>query len=658
MEDKDRHNYFALFRRTFADVNTSFSFRNLGYLPRWLILLLDVCIVLLSSILTYFLFKGLRLSYVPDNSLSFALVFYLLINVFFFWLYRTYSGIIRHSSLIDALKLFFSQLSTFIALLVFNFIVIVFSNSKVYLTTGAFINAVLSFSFLFFYRLVVKQIFDRMFTSTTDEHRISAIIYGSDANAIAVANALLSERPGRFKLYGFIDKDNQNFTKRILNLPIFQIRKSVPVLLRSKGVEALIIADRSLTKEERSIIVDECIEYGFKVYTLPLVSDWDDQKEISKKIKNFEIHDLLERKPITLDTQLISEYLQEKTILVTGAAGSIGSEIVRQVFLFQPKRIILLDQAETPLHSLSLEIAGKDSAIELIDVVGDVRDYAFMETVFKAYLPDVVYHAAAYKHVPLMEINPAQAVFTNVLGTRNVADLSNQYHVDRFVMVSTDKAVNPSSVMGASKRIAEMYVQAKHFKHQRQNSGRFTRFITTRFGNVLGSNGSVVPLFTKQIQEGGPITITHPEIIRYFMTILEACQLVLEAGSMGKGGEIFIFDMGKPVKIIDLARKMIRLAGFVPEKDIAIKIVGLRPGEKLYEELLNDSAKNLPTHHEKIMIAVESSADFEYVSQQVDVLITTARTGAFEATVSQMKALVPDFKSLNSVYEKLDSTSP
>lgn len=657
MEDKDRHNYFALFRRTFADVNTSFSFRNLGYLPRWLILLLDVCIVLLSSILTYFLFKGLRLSYVPDNSLSFALVFYLLINVFFFWLYRTYSGIIRHSSLIDALKLFFSQLSTFIAILVFNFIVIVFSNSKVYLTTGAFINAVLSFSFLFFYRLVVKQIFDRMFTSTTDEHRISAIIYGSDANAIAVANALLSERPGRFKLYGFIDKDNQNFTKRILNLPIFQIRKSVPVLLRSKGVEALIIADRSLTKEERSIIVDECIEYGFKVYTLPLVSDWDDQKEISKKIKNFEIHDLLERKPITLDTQLISEYLQEKTILVTGAAGSIGSEIVRQVLLFQPKRIILLDQAETPLHSLSLEIAGKDLAVELIDVVGDVRDYAFMETVFKAYLPDVVYHAAAYKHVPLMEINPAQAVFTNVLGTRNVADLSNQYHVDRFVMVSTDKAVNPSSVMGASKRIAEMYVQAKHFKHQRQNSGRFTRFITTRFGNVLGSNGSVVPLFTKQIQEGGPITITHPEIIRYFMTIPEACQLVLEAGSMGKGGEIFIFDMGKPVKIIDLARKMIRLAGFVPEKDIAIKIVGLRPGEKLYEELLNDSAKNLPTHHEKIMIAVENSADFEYVSQQVDVLITTARTGAFEATVSQMKALVPDFKSLNSVYEKLDSTS-
>lgn len=655
MEDKDRHNYFALFRRTFADVNTSFSFRNLGYLPRWLILLLDVCIVSLSSIITYFLFKGLRLSYVPDNSLSFALVFYLLINVFFFWLYRTYSGIIRHSSLIDALKLFFSQLSTFIAILVFNFIVIVFTNSKVYLTTGAFINAVLSFSFLFFYRLVVKQIFDRMFDNTVDEHRISAIIYGSDANAIAVANALFSERPGRFKLYGFIDKDNQNFTKRILNLPIFQIRKSVPVLLRSKGVEALIIADRSLTKEERSIIVDECIEYGFKVYTLPVVADWDDQKEISKKIKNFEIHDLLERKPITLDTQLISEYLQDKTILVTGAAGSIGSEIVRQVLLFQPKRIILLDQAETPLHSLSLEISGKDSAVELIDVVGDVRDYAFMETVFKAYLPDVVYHAAAYKHVPLMEINPAQAVFTNVLGTRNVADLSNQYHVDRFVMVSTDKAVNPSSVMGASKRIAEMYVQAKHFKHQLQNSDRFTRFITTRFGNVLGSNGSVVPLFTKQIQEGGPITITHPEIIRYFMTIPEACQLVLEAGSMGKGGEIFIFDMGKPVKIIDLARKMIRLAGFVPEKDIAIKIVGLRPGEKLYEELLNDSAKNLPTHHEKIMIAMETSADFEEVSQQVDTLITFARTGAYEATVSQMKALVPDFKSLNSVYEKLDS---
>ncbi len=655
MKGQDRHNFISVLLSAFSDINTGFSFRNLGYLPRWLILLFDVCIVLISGIFTYFLFKGLRLSYVPDEHLWFASLFYVTINVFFFWLYRTYSGIIRHSSLIDALKLFFSQFSTFVAILVFNFIVIVFTKSKVYLTTGAFINAVLSFSFLFFFRLVVKQVFDKLFSSNSDENKTTAIIYGTDANATAVASALMSENPGRFKVLGFIDKDNQNFTKRILNLPIFQIKKSIPVLLRSKSATALIIADRSLTKEERSIIVDECIEYGFKVYTLPVVSDWDDQKEISKKIKNFEIHDLLERKPISLDTRLISENLHGKTILVTGAAGSIGSEIVRQVIHFKPQRILLLDQAETPLHALSLEIAQYND-VEIVDIIGDVRDIQYMEYLFNIYKPNVVYHAAAYKHVPLMEINPSQAVFTNVLGTKNVADLSNKYHVERFVMISTDKAVNPSSVMGASKRIAEMYVQSKHFKHKRLKSERFTRFITTRFGNVLGSNGSVVPLFTKQIQEGGPITITHPEIIRYFMTIPEACQLVLEAGSMGQGGEIFIFDMGKPVKIIDLARKMIRLAGYVPEKDIAIKIVGLRPGEKLYEELLNDSAKNLPTYHEKIMIAMETSADFEEISLKVASLIDAAKNGEVNQTVALMKDLVPDFKSMNSIYEKLDST--
>ena len=655
MKDQDKHNYIALFFKAFSDINTGFNFKSLGYLPRWLILLLDVSIVVASGILTYFLFKGLRLSYVPDQHFTFAIVFYVIINVFFFWLYRTYSGIIRHSSLIDALKLFFAQFSTFIAILVFNFIVVIFTKNKVYLTTGAFINAVLSFSFLFFFRLVVKQVFDRIFTSNSTDAKTKAIIFGTDANATALANALLSERPGRFAIVGFIDKENQNFTKRILNLPIFQIKKSIPVLLRSKGAEAMIVADRSLTKDEQFNLVDECIEYGFKVFTLPVVSDWDDTREISKKIKNFEIHDLLERAPITLDNHLISSNLNNKTILVTGAAGSIGSEIVRQVLNFQPKRIIVLDQAETPLHNLSLAIANTNADVEMVDVVGDVRDYQFMELVFKTYVPEVVYHAAAYKHVPLMEINPAQAVFTNVLGTKNVADLSNKYHVDRFVMISTDKAVNPSNVMGASKRIAEMYVQSKHFKHKVLQSEQFTHFITTRFGNVLGSNGSVVPLFTRQIQEGGPITITHPEIIRYFMTIPEACQLVLEAGSMGSGGEIFIFDMGKPVKIIDLARKMIRLAGFVPDKDISIKIVGLRPGEKLYEELLNDSAKNLPTHHEKIMIARETYADFEEINQQIATLIAAARNGDANETVVIMKKLVPDFKSKNSIYEELDS---
>lgn len=647
-------NFISDFIKTFSDVDTGFKLSNLGYLPRWLILLLDLFIVAFSGIVTYFLFKGLRLEYIPKQDLFFAIVFYAAVNIFFFWIYRTYSGIIRHSSYIDALKLFFSQFSTFIIILVLNVIAILLGHPKVFLTTGAFFNAIMSFSLLFFYRIVVKQTFEILFSQTTNIKKMNAVIYGSDANATAVANALKSERPGRFKLIGFIDKNNQNSNKRILNLPIFQIRKSIAVLMRSKKVEALIIADKSLSKDERLSIVEECIEYGFKIYTLPVVSDWDDQKEISRNIKNFEIHDLLERNPIVLDTHLISSKLNGKTILVTGAAGSIGSEIVRQVLSFNPQRIIILDQAETPLNSLSLEIIAMNKDVEVVNCIADVRNIAVLEKLFKQHEPNVVYHAAAYKHVPMMEENPSQAIFTNVMGTKNVADLSSKYGVERFVMISTDKAVNPSSVMGASKRIAEMYVQSKHFMLKSKKPDHYTKFITTRFGNVLGSNGSVVPLFTKQIQEGGPITITHPDIIRYFMTIPEACQLVLEACSIGNGGEIYIFDMGKPVKIIDLAKKMIRLAGFVPEKDIKIKIVGLRPGEKLFEELLNDSAKSLTTHHEKIMIAVEVCDAFDVMATQVSELCDCALSGNSDKLVSKMKMMVPEFKSLNSTFQTLD----
>ena len=650
---KKKHNY--KFFKALPELNFRFSFSNLSYLPRWLILLLDMAIVVMSSIITFFLLQGLKINYLPQEHRIFGIFFYISVNIFFFWLFRTYSGIIRHSSYIDALKLFFSQFSTFAVLLLLNVIFLILSRNKIYLTTGSFINAVLSFSLLFFYRIIVKQTFEKFFTQSSSDKRIKAIIFGSDANAIAVANALKSESPARFTLVGFIDKNNQNSTKRILNLPILQIKKNIPVLMRYKKVEALILADKSLTKEDRLNIVDECIEYGFKVFTLPVVSNWDDEKEISKNIKNFEIQDLLERKPIVLDTKAISSKLKGKTILVTGAAGSIGSEIVRQVLHFNPKKIIILDQAETPLHSLSLEIMALNSGVNVKNVIADIRDFEVLEKIFRTKKPDVVYHAAAYKHVPMMEENPSQAIFTNVLGTKNVADLSQKYNVERFVMISTDKAVNPSSVMGASKRIAELYVQSKHYKHIKLNTERYTKFITTRFGNVLGSNGSVVPLFTKQIQEGGPITITHPEIIRYFMTIPEACQLVLEACSMGKGGEVYIFDMGKPVKIIDLAKKMIRLAGYRPEKDIKIKIVGLRPGEKLYEELLNNSAKNLNTHHEKIMIAQEVCDEFEIISKNIDELVQFAKDSNNDKMVSKMKKLVPEFKSLNSVFQSLDS---
>lgn len=629
---------------------------NLGYVPRWVILLIDVSIVLGAAALTYLLIDGVGQSYVPKRFVFLAIGLYLIFNVISFRIFRVYAGIIRHSSYIDSIKVFFSQITWFmLSLFVNGIFTMVFKTDKLFLTTGLLINFVFSFSGLFVYRILIKKIFDNYLNESKNRHLIKAMIYGTDGNAISVANALISEAPARFKIVGFLDKNQANTSKRILDLPIISQNKKVPVLMRVRGAEALIIADKSLTKDESLAIVDSCLEYNYKVYTVPLISDWEDQKAISKKVKNFRIQDLLERKPIVLDDNSISNQLQGKTVLITGAAGSIGSEIVWQVINFSPKRIIMIDQAESPLHQLRLELDKMKFSTQVHPVIADVRNAEMMKQVFEQYRPDVVYHAAAYKHVPLMEENPSQAIFTNVLGTKIAADLASQYKADKFVMVSTDKAVNPSNVMGASKRIAEKYVQSLHFKLQNEDQKDFTKYITTRFGNVLGSNGSVVPLFTKQIEEGGPITVTHPDIIRYFMTIPEACQLVLEAGSMGKGGEIYIFDMGKPVRIIDLAHKMIKLAGFVPNKDIQIKTIGLRPGEKLYEELLNDSAKTLPTHHEKIMIAQEQCEEYGLVQQEVDYLIRQAQKGNKTEMVCQMKKIVPEFKSMNSEYEMLDN---
>lgn len=659
MKEKENDRLRLGISQALGGARFNFNLKNLGYLPRWVVLLLDIATVVAAGILTYSLLYGMKLKYIPNDYLLYGTMLYVGVNIFFFWVFRTYSGIIRHSSYIDGVKIFFGQFCTLVTLVLVNFVFLLDHDFKIFLNTGLFINGVLSFFFLFFYRIVVKQTFEKYLNVSKEEGRTKAVIFGFDANAIAVANALRAEVPSRFKLIGFIDKFGQNGSKRILDLPIIQMKRKIPVIMRSVGAESLIIADKTLTKEERLAIVDECLEYNFKVYTIPLITDWENQEEISKSIKSFEIQDLLERKPIVLDMKSISSQLRGKTIMVTGAAGSIGSEIVRQVLNFSPQRIIILDQAETPLHSLCLEIAALNSNIQIHNVLADVRNKQVLKQVFKLYKPQVVYHAAAYKHVPLMEENPSQAIFTNVMGTKILADLSLKYGAERFVMVSTDKAVNPSNVMGASKRIAEKYVQSLHFKSKKENANQGTKFITTRFGNVLGSNGSVVPLFKRQIEEGGPITITHPDIIRYFMTIPEACQLVLEAGAMGNGGEIYIFDMGDPVKIIDLARKMIKLAGYSPDKEIKIKIVGLRPGEKLYEELLNDSAKTLPTHHEKIMIAEEIFSDYEMVSIAIDNLIDVSEITSNVEIVGKMKAIVPEFKSMNSVFEELDNkTAP
>jgi FlaA1/EpsC-like NDP-sugar epimerase len=644
----------SLYSGFFSRANLRLSMRNLSYLPRWIIVMIDFSVLIITFFFTLLIFRGTGLKYINTTHDVFFISCFFGINIFFFWLFRTYSGIIRHSSYIDAVKLLFSQMSVLVVFLVFNFAYELLYDERVFLTTALFINVVLSFCGLFLYRVVVKQTFEMYLAEKSATKLIRTIIYGTDANAISVANALKFETPTRFKIVGFVDRNNQNASKRMLDLPILVQKKKLPSLMRSVGAEAVIMADKSLGKEEQLIIVDQCLEFNYRVYTVPLITDWENQKEISQKVKNIQIEDLLERKPIVLDNKSISKQLKDKTVLISGAAGSIGSEIARQVLTFNPKRVIILDQAETPLHHLSLELEKIHSKAKIHNVIADVRNKEAMNRVFKNYKPQVVYHAAAYKHVPLMEENPSQAILTNVEGTKILADLSCIHNVIKFVMVSTDKAVNPSNVMGASKRIAEKYVQSLQIKNLKENNMTTTKFITTRFGNVLGSNGSVVPLFTKQIACGGPVTITHPDIIRYFMTIPEACQLVLEAGAMGNGGEIYIFDMGKPVKILDLAKKMIKLAGFVPDRDIKIEIVGLRPGEKLYEELLNDTAKTIPTYHEKIMIAEEIQDEFENLHTEINELIGIANFFDNDDIVTKMKVIVPEFISMNSTFEVLD----
>lgn len=639
-----------------SDTVTKF-FQNMGYLPRWSIFVIDVSILVVSHVIAFALIDHL-ISGNPDltqNHQWTSLFLQFGVHIFAFIFFRTYSGVIRHSSFVDGLRLLMSISASTAILVSINAIAFTYLGHPIYLNSYLFLGGVLSFLNLFLLRVFVKYIFEIYANRQASKSLQRVLIYGSDANALSVANAIKAEVPKRFYLIGFMEKNESAVHKRLLNLPIHRHNRKIHVLLRSLKADALIISEKGMSKEETAELVEDCLEYNYKVYTVPSIADWEDKEKLSKQIKAFAIEDLLERKPIVLDMNTISNQIYGKHVLVTGAAGSIGSEIARQLIKYKPSKLILLDQAETPLHALNLEMMQTNSGqdVDVVTILADIRQVTQLEYIFATYQPEIVYHAAAYKHVPLMEGNPTQAVLTNVLGSKNVADLSLKYQVKRFVMVSTDKAVNPSNVMGASKRIAEKYVQALFFDAQKKDPNS-TKYITTRFGNVLGSNGSIVPLFTKQIQEGGPLTLTHPDIIRYFMTIPEACQLVLEAGAMGKGGEIFIFDMGEPIRIIDLARKMIRLAGFTPGKEIEIKIIGLRPGEKLYEELLNDESATQPTHNEKIMISIDTFDDFEYIKTQVEELVEVNRKRDAHATVKQMKQMVPEFKSLNSEYEYLD----
>ena len=628
-------------------------FENFGYLPRWIIFSIDITICVVSLIITSFIVRKLSGFDLGDYLVHRTEMAIVVVNILFFLILRTYAGLIRHSSFIDAVKFFLASAGTFISLIIVDYIFYLVHNENVFEISKLIIYFSVSFTILFLMRVFVKQVYENFIKNSNSISVKRVLIYGADANAIAIANAIKSESPCRFKPVGFVNKNEKNNRKQVLGLPITPFQNKIADLIRTSDAKALILADKTISSKERLMLVDDCLENNFKVYQAPLLSDIQDNKSLSNQIEKIQIEDLLERDPIVMDNKLIIKDLFDKIVFVTGGAGSIGSEIVRQVSNYKIKKLVIIDQAETPLYHIQSEIKNNFPNLDFEAVIADVSNYEKIESIFNEFKPDIIYHAAAYKHVPLIENNPSEAIFVNVQGTRNLADLALKYDTNKFVMVSTDKAVNPSNVMGASKRIAEMYVQSLHY-YVNESSKSKTNFITTRFGNVLGSNGSVVPLFKEQIAKGGPLTITHPDIIRYFMTIPEACQLVLEAAAMGNGGEIFIFDMGKAVKIIDLAKKIIKLSGYIPYKDIDIKVIGLRPGEKLYEELLNDQSITLPTYHDKIMIAKVDAGNYKTISEEISILIDYANLFDKHKIVSQMKVIVPEFKSMNSSFALLD----
>ncbi|MCH8331140.1 MAG: polysaccharide biosynthesis protein, partial [Bacteroidetes bacterium] len=487
----------------------------------------------------------------------------------------------------------------------------------------------------------------------SDVERSNVIIYGAGEAGMITKKTLDRDRGMKYKVTAFIDDNRSLVNKSLEGVNIYPSVRFEKII-KDGSIDLFIISGVEISGEKKQELVDICLKQDVKVLNVPPMNKWINGELSFRQIKKIKIEDLLGRESIKLDVEAINKQLFDKTILITGAAGSIGSELVRQIIPFKPRKLILLDKAETPLYELELELRDKIRFSDFEVVVGDIRSRERMENLFKTFNPEIIYHAAAYKHVPMMESNPSEAIYNNILGTKNLVDLAVLFEVKNFVFVSTDKAVNPTSVMGASKRIAEIYVQSLNHKLHSGFDKQVTRFITTRFGNVLGSSGSVIQLFRKQIESGSPITVTHPEVTRYFMTIPEACQLVLEAGAMGNGGEIYIFDMGESVKIVDLAKKMIKLSGLSLGQDIQIIFTGLRPGEKLYEELLSYEENTIPTHHPKILIAKVREYEFDSISTDIKELIRMFDKQKNFEIVGKMKKIVPEYISQNSIYQSLD----
>ncbi|HMI00873.1 MAG TPA: nucleoside-diphosphate sugar epimerase/dehydratase [Pedobacter sp.] len=588
------------------------------------------------------------------------------INTVVFFNVKTFSGIIRYTSAQDSIRILFAVLISNGLFFLINLSVVAFKDAAYVSNSVLAINGLASFLLLITYRVLVKYFF--MYIKNLKLDKVRVMIYGAGEAGVATKRTFDHDNKVNKNIIAFVDDDERKVGKTIDGVKILDARNLVNLIVEHQ-LDEIIFASYTIPLERRNQIVEVCLENEIQVLNIPPADVWIGGKLNTSQIQNINIEDLLNRESINIDIEGIGRQLKNKRILITGAAGSIGSEIVHQLLKFEVGLIILNDQSETALHDLYLELTENYKNTNFLSYIGDVRDEKRMEHLFSAYKPHYVYHAAAYKHVPMMEDNPCEAIKTNVLGTKIIADKSVKYGVQKFVMISTDKAVNPTNVMGASKRIAEIYVQSLNNSliandHIFQNGLSYinelnvrpiTRFITTRFGNVLGSNGSVIPRFKLQIERGGPVTVTHPHITRYFMTIPEACSLVLEAGCMGKGGEIFVFDMGKSVKIVDLAHKMIRLAGLLPNQDIKIEYSGLRPGEKLFEELLNDNENTMPTHHEKIMIGKVREYIFSDIEKAIYSLIDSAKSSDDRQVVSKMKDLVQEYKSQNSRFEELDS---